>query len=721
MTKSNRFKIRPAGRLILTIGRDLIQDPYAAVLELVKNAYDADSPGVNIEFDREPDYNGYFITVSDHGHGMTRDDVVNKWLVPATPDKLRRRRSPSGRIMQGRKGVGRYAAAVLGQDLSLQTVTNKGETTQVNITWQDFESAEFLDDVEISVQTSETSESSGTTLTIFGDESSLDDWDQKQFDKLQFELKRLKSPVEASFDNSDFDIVLRISGFSKAADFHGIIEPYPILDLFDYRIAGTIDLSGKGELEYSMQKIRNSSVEHIPFDFRDSTSCGELSVDVRVYDRDTASIGSLISRGLKDDYGAYVGITQARRLLNDYNGISVYRNGFRIRPMGDPDFDWLRLNEQRVQQPSIRIGSNQAIGFVLIQSEEQSGLIEKSARDGLRENYAFENLKRITKDVIGNLESRRFIYRRQAGLARAGVKINRELERIVSHDGLKRSVQAGLDMSGVGKETTEKILAFIDADEQEKNQAADSIRQEVAIYQGQVTLGKIVDVILHERRRPLNYFRNEIPNLRYWHQAFLETEDNEALKRALFVVDGVGDNADDIVELFGKIDPLATSKRGPRQTLNLKEEIDKAFGVFALTMESHGVVSAINCSKALKVSGWPQDLRCLFVNLIENSIYWLTEKSTDLERKISVDVETDGEELALIDYRDTGPGIDSGLIASQIIFEPQFSTKPNGTGLGLPIAGEAASRSGFELSALECNAGAWFRIQPIREDEESVE
>ena len=70
---------------------------------------------------------------------------------------------------------------------------------------------------------------------------------------------------------------------------------------------------------------------------------------------------------------------------------------------------------------------------------------------------------------------------------------------------------------------------------------------------------------------------------------------------------------------------------------------------------------------------------------------------------------TDGKSLIHIDYRDTGPGIDPDLIASGIIFEPQFSTKPYGTGLGLPLAGEAATRNDLELLALESETGAWFR------------
>ena len=50
----------------------------------------------------------------------------------------------------------------------------------------------------------------------------------------------------------------------------------------------------------------------------------------------------LISRGLKDEKNNYVGKLQARDILNNYSGIGVYRNGFRIRPLGDPDFDWLK-------------------------------------------------------------------------------------------------------------------------------------------------------------------------------------------------------------------------------------------------------------------------------------------------------------------------------------------------------------------------------------------
>ena len=437
----NAYKIRPAGRHLLTIGRDLIQDSYAAIVELVKNAYDADSESVEIHFKAtektSENVNGNAekrieITVRDYGHGMSQDTVINKWMVPSTPDKLERRKSPHGRIMQGRKGIGRYAASMLGSTLLLETVSKSAEKTTVLVDWHDFETSKYLDDVELLVETHLTDELSGTTLTIEGGEEYYSEWNGKQFKDLNYELKKLISPVQNSIDKAAqaFQIHLKISGFSDVEDLEEIIAPYPIFDLFDYKISGRIHSNGKGILTYALQKARNTVEEVIPFDLKGYTACGDLIFDIRVYDREKESIEQLIHRGLKDDHGNYLGKLQARKILNDSNGIGVYRNGFRIRPLGDPEFDWLKLNEQRVQNPSLKIGSNQVIGYVLIDSEEKSDLIEKSARDGLRDNNAYKQLQKITNEVIKELEIRRFSYRRKAGLSKPALKVEKELNRI---------------------------------------------------------------------------------------------------------------------------------------------------------------------------------------------------------------------------------------------------------------------------------------------------
>lgn len=721
MSDGGTYKIRPAGRHILTIGRDLIQDAYAAVVELVKNAYDADSPDVNIKFMVDPDHNGYSITISDHGHGMSRDTVINKWMVPSTRDKLDRRTSPSGRIMQGRKGVGRYAASILGKDLFLETVTAEGEKTTVYVEWGNFENAQYLDDVDILIETVEVSEPSGTQLTMRGDKELLTDWNKKQFGSLQFELKKLISPVSSTLDHrynrDEFRISLVVDGFPDVEDVAETIEPFPIFDLFDYKIAGKINADGKGTLTYSSQKVRNTADESIQFDAGAPTDCGELDIDIRVYDRDKDAIDSLIGRGLKDESGNYVGKNEARQLLNDSNGIGVYRNGFRIRPLGDPEFDWLKLNEQRVQNPSLRIGSNQTIGYVQIQSEEQSHLIEKSARDGLKENTAFSRLKEITTKVIAELEARRFDYRRKAGLSRPVIKVERELERLFSFDELKRDVLERLTSSEIDRKTSDTIIDIINREEEEKNKIADEIRQAVAIYQGQATLGKIINVILHEGSRPLSYFQNQIRNLHHWYKSFQETGDSETLKKIMSIADGIGENAEIFVTLFKRLSPLSAGRRSAKKPLKLKKTIRRTLSIFEVEMKSLKVSAEVLGSDNLTFSAWPQDIHAIFTNLIDNSLYWMNARNIRT-RKITIDLVTEGDSLFHVDYRDTGPGIEPALIASEVIFEPQFSTKPFGTGLGLAIAGEAAARNELELKAFESDQGAWFRLQPKTERDE---
>ena len=710
MSTNGAYRIRPAGRHILTIGRDLIQDCYAAVVELVKNAYDADSGDVNIEFVANPDKSGYSLVVFDDGHGMSRDDVINKWLVPSTTDKLERRVSPAGRVMQGRKGVGRYAASILGTDLLLETVTVHGEKTTVYVAWNDFESAQYLDDVEILIETEIVSEPAGTRLSMKGDTALLDDWDENQFRKLRSELKKLISPVDSTLSDDNFRINLSICGFHGVDNIEEFIKPYPIFDLFDYRIKGTISADGRGTLVYSLQKTRNTIDEKIPIVFNEPTGCGELELDIRVYDRDKDAIDSLIQRGLKNEAGNYVGKLEARQLLNSYNGIGVYRNGFRIRPLGDPEFDWLRLNEQRVQNPSLRIGSNQVIGYVQIQSDDESGLIEKSARDGLRENEAFDRLKEITTRVVGQLEERRFEYRRKAGLGKPGLKVERELESLFAYDELKQVIRTQLNKAKVDETTTHEIIATIDREEEDKNRIADEIKQAVAIYQGHATLGRIINVILHEGRQPLSYFRNQIPNIRYWYKSYMKIKDLEKIKKVISIAGGLGENAEVFVQLFSRLDPLAAGKRSKRKPVELKRTIGKTIEVFAHEMKLHDVRAEIKGSDEFKFPCWPQDIYSIFTNLLDNSLYWMNEKRT-CTRRISIELVTDGDELLHVDYHDTGPGIERTLIESEVIFEPQFSTKPYGTGLGLAIAGESAARNNLELRAFESDTGAWFRLR----------
>jgi C4-dicarboxylate-specific signal transduction histidine kinase len=102
------------------------------------------------------------------------------------------------------------------------------------------------------------------------------------------------------------------------------------------------------------------------------------------------------------------------------------------------------------------------------------------------------------------------------------------------------------------------------------------------------------------------------------------------------------------------------------------------------------------------------ELGIIFMNLIQNSIYWL--ENIDTERKIIVQVErTNSEELYIV-FSDSGPGIKEGT--EDNIFEPYFSTKPDGIGLGLAIVGELISEYNGEFMLINNRSldGASFKI-----------
>lgn len=726
MSDSGVFKIRPAGRHILTIGRDLIQDPYAAVVELVKNAYDADATKVELCFSKhtiketidgeEVIKHGIQICVFDNGHGMTRFVVTEKWMVPSTDDKQIRKISPKGRIMQGRKGIGRYASAILGNDLFLETVSeDTKEKTSLLVNWASFEKAKYLSDVDILIETVKTNEIAGTKLLINGDANFLQEWENGQFEQLEKELKKIMTPIEdtkASLD-SKFDIYLSINGFGNIDINNKRIEPFPLFDLFDYRIYGEVDKDGNGTLTYILQKVRNSLPEKINFSFGYPTNCGTVSFDIRVFDREKEAIDDLISRGLKDDRGNYVGKLEARRLLNENNGIGVYRNGFRIRPLGDPNYDWLELNKNRVQNPSRKIGSDQVIGIVKIESEEKSGLIEKSARDGLKENLHYQSLISLTQNVIVQLENRRFIYRSKAGLSRKTLKIEEEFERLFSFETLKKNVRQTLENGKVNKTVADIVLKTIDEEENEKNKIAESLRETVAIYQGQATLGKIINVVLHEGRKPLEFFKDQVPLFTNIYKDY-QNGKIEKLPQIYEKINSFSDNSEILLQLFKKIDPLAMGKRGAQKEIYLAESIKSNFSVFVSQLKGINWSIISNTGTDVKIKCWPQDLYSIFTNLIENSIYWMKEKQST-QKTILVNIFVENGIVSFIDYIDTGPGIEKKLLDSGVIFEPDFSTKPEGTGLGLSIAGESARRCGFKLKALYSETGAYFRLENLLE------
>src|SRR3954466_14563303 len=105
-------RLRPRARVMRTLGDELISSEVVALIELVKNAYDADATRVLIRF-LEPLVKGYGgMEIMDDGHGMDSVTVHSAWMEPATQFKKYRPRTPArGRRVLGEKGIGRFATA----------------------------------------------------------------------------------------------------------------------------------------------------------------------------------------------------------------------------------------------------------------------------------------------------------------------------------------------------------------------------------------------------------------------------------------------------------------------------------------------------------------------------------------------------------------------------------------------------------------------------------
>lgn len=711
MVENNLYKIRPAGRHLFTIGKDLIKDPQAAIIELVKNAYDADASSVDISFEISENRDKISIKIKDFGHGMSKEDVLKKWLVPSTNNKEKQKLTPNGRIMQGKKGVGRYAVSLIGDDLLMETVDKNGHKSQIYINWDEFNKYEYLDEVNILVDFSKVSEHSGTELIATAGIEQVQYWTKKNTDgwvninELKKELKKMLSPNKDPEDIFEINLILK--NFEGNNDELQIpVKPFPFFDIYDYRISGCFTKDGNGTFKYQNYKSGKLIEENIILN--EYVKCGNVEIDIKVYDRETDSLRNLIGRGLTNENGAYLNVQETKNILTAASGIGVYRNGFRIRPLGDPGFDWLHLDTQRVQDPSFIIGNNQVIGVINIESEDKSGLEEKSARDGLKENEAYENLVDIINVVLNVLERKRYDYKRSIDKKKNKIT---KTESLLDYTNTEKEIEQVLINDNIPKETAKKVLNVISKTKQEKEQEYNIISEHIARYEGQATLGKIMDIVLHEARKPLNFFSNQIKNTEYWANELKENYSEENLNNLLDILSDYKLNTKLLADLFRRLDPLSSKNRGAKKELNINKIIKQSLNIFQNKFQDLNIELIINCNPDIVYFAWEQDLIVILTNLLENSIYWI-EKNNPSKKIINISVQKKdhGFKMEIID---TGEEIPESAIESGSIFEPGYTSKPKGTGsgLGLALAGEAASRNNLVLKAISHKNGAHFDLE----------
>ena len=222
------------------------------------------------------------------------------------------------------------------------------------------------------------------------------------------------------------------------------------------------------------------------------------------------------------------------------------------------------------------------------------------------------------------------------------------------------------------------------------------------------TLGRLVDVVLHDGRQPVAAIGNEallgresIDERKTGKSQFLE----ELHQR--FVVIETQDGV--LATVFRRMEPFGGRKRGKPKQLYLEKIIADAFAVYATILAKLGINIHLPELRTL-VRVDEAEIQEVIVNLLDNSVYWLQHVDRR-RREISVEVtRVPGGEVQ-VTFVDSGPGVSREN--RNLIFEPYFSTKPNGIGLGLSIAGEIVSDyydGRLELLDTGQRSGAAFRF-----------
>lgn len=135
MTKNLYF--RTNSRHIGQLGRELVTDFVTALVELVKNSYDADAGSVQIKIENaNTPYSR--IIVTDTGSGMTQEEFEKKWMVIGTSSKVSEPYTPSGRKRTGKKGIGRFSVERLAEKVTIYSFTEY-EDFKVSINWNRYE------------------------------------------------------------------------------------------------------------------------------------------------------------------------------------------------------------------------------------------------------------------------------------------------------------------------------------------------------------------------------------------------------------------------------------------------------------------------------------------------------------------------------------------------------------------------------------------------------
>lgn len=678
-------------RALLTLGRDSIKDPVTAVLELVKNSYDADARCVEIELASRASKTK--LRVADNGVGMAPEVVKGQWLRIGFSEKRSKTKTRLSRRATGEKGIGRLSADRLGSMLELRTQAANTTAVALKVNWSSFEQdgvnieqvqLPYIDPPTVPViPEHKASKGTGTELIISELRQS---WSRTDVAHLQQELSILRPPIstgdefEIRFTN---DVDEALNGTIDSS-FEGQAE---------VRLVAELQTDGSVEFWTNTRNARGAVVEGEPqsetwveFTSAETLSKKELLGPIRV----TLDFFPRKAEVLR---GTALKLQDLRSFLDQHVGIRIYRDGIRVRPYGGDGDDWLGLATRKVKNPagagrtSFRISPNQLVGAVAIGRDKNPRLVDSSAREGLVHNNAFEHMRVLVLGCVRKIEQeyhRQVQKRKEADRPGAlpGRTLRAELRdatvaiKKLSDDvarGKAEDVQRGLNDLPV-------LLKQLEA----ATEAVEENASQTTVLRGLATVGIASAVFGHETQSSL-----ELVHMSATLAKRLLGKEPPKLNDAIVELAKTITHTER-VSAWGEF-ALARLKRDKRRRKS--EDIERLLDRLLDALDPAMTASGITVGRQLgAVTGrtFAMDVEAIAINLLTNA-YTACQLGSD-NRRIKVDLRAkqrdkrDGFELVVAD---SGPGVPDRI--RDMIWAPLFTTSPRegnrfgGTGLGLSI------------------------------------
>lgn len=690
------------GRLLQELGERLVAKPDVALMELIKNSYDADASKCTVNNTNDK------IIISDNGHGMTEQDFLKKWMYIATPDKQRDRQSRRyKRPVTGSKGIGRFAVRFLGRQLRLETVAKvKGKAERTLLTvefdWEKIDRSEELHTVRIpyKVTVAPKERSSGTILII----SSLRSPGNEIIDKgMRTELLALLTPY-SGLDSGDFSR----KGHSKQDPGFEVLLP----DVED----GTLeDLSSVIIDNYYAQVIidHNGTNTRIDVKLQDGKTLVSKNITDNTY----------IQKGFHADIryfprrsgmfrGTSIDGRSAWAWIKKNGGVGIVDHGFRIRPYGYSDDDWLflssdsaynrrtwreshtekfypianKLFNKAADNPALYLPkSHQLIGAVFVESSQEPGsyrptdLTPSMDREGFVQNEGFNELRGLIRTGLEILAYAD--HQEQRRIKEARLKKETKLLR----SDLRKAAAYIRAVPGLAEEDREKVVTQFIRLSKELSTVEEYYQLSSTKLDLMGLLGVIAGFVTHEMQRLFNSLDVLLNTLKDRFKSDMTI--SEIVADVESVYNAIAGQLDFSTAYIGTIQNRAL---GPEHVIShaAMKLITQPFQSF---VEERGIVVNIDVAEDVKSPRLPRPLyNGVLMNLYTNALK-ATMGGEKAKRNAKVVLKAWNEpQVHIVEVADNGVGIPPELQSR--IWDPLFTTtsseqyNPLGSGMGLGLA-----------------------------------